>query len=118
MQVAQVATSALEPANVGFKPIHEEFLRKGWCLTQNSMQHLVYTSSANQYDEFVIRVEEKCIIVTVPMPNSNIQYRTTLPNYFEACEYITMHLNDFMEKAGVETLAQTTLPDSKEYFDD
>ena len=118
MQTAQVATTGLEPANIGFKPVHEEFLSKGWCLTNNNKQHLVYTSSANQYDEFIIKVEEKCIIVSVPMPNSNIQYRTSLPNYFEACEYITLHLNNFMEKAGVETLSQTILPGAVEYEDD
>lgn len=118
MQTAQAVTQSLEPANVGFKPIHDEFMRKGWTLSKNSMQHLVYTSAANQYDEFIIKVEEKAIIVTVPLPNSNIQYRTSLPNYFEACEYITMHLDDFMTQAGVETLAQTTLPEAPEYADD
>ena len=79
-------------------PIHEKFLNNGWHLKENSEESTIYIDPINENDKFCIKINANNIDVSVPIPNSNIQYNTTLKDYFSTCEYLEMHLNNFMEK--------------------
>ena len=83
--------------NKGFNLIHEKFTSKGWELKENNQNNIIYVDPINENDRFCIDINKNNIDVSVPIPNSNVEYRTTLNNYFETCEYLEMHLNNFME---------------------
>ena len=84
--------------NKSLSPIHDKFMDLGWQLKENSRENIIYVDPINENDEFCIRVNKKDIDVTVPIPNSNVQYKTTLADYFTTCEYLEMHLKNFIEK--------------------
>lgn len=84
--------------NKGLLSIHKKFLNKGWHLKENSEENIIYIDPINENDAFCITVNENNIDVSVPIPNSNVQYKTTLKNYFTTCEYLEMHLDNFVEK--------------------
>ena len=83
--------------NKSFNLLHEKFTNKGWELKENNQNNIVYVDPINENDRFCIDINKNNIDVSVPIPNSNVEYRTTLNNYFETCEYLEMHLKNFME---------------------
>ena len=103
-----------DPLNKGFSQIHDKFMARGWELTHNTETQLAYTSPQSVYDEFLIRIEPTCIVVSVPVANSNVAYKTTLPNYFEASEFLQAHLEDFYMKNP----RPRSCPTSREHPDD
>lgn len=83
--------------NPGFDSVHKKFISKGWELKENKRETMIYIDPINENDRFCININKNDINVSVPIPNSNIQYKTTLNSYFSACEYLEMHLNNFMK---------------------
>ena len=82
------------PKNKAFRILDNEFKKYGWKLSINELHLLVYLKP-HPYDEFIICVNETDIDVSVPIPHGKCAYRTTLQGYFQACEFIQMHLEAY-----------------------
>ena len=113
-QEDEIGQFSPQPTNKGFSQVHQRFMHYGWELTHNTDTELAYTSPQSVYDEFLIKVEQDHITVSMPVPNSNVSYRTNLPNYFAASEFIQTHLEEFQSKQA----EPKTLPTSREFNDD
>ena len=83
--------------NSGFELLHKKFISRGWELKENKSEAIVYIDPINENDRFSININQNNISVSVPISNSNIQYKTILNNYFDASEYLEMHLDHFMK---------------------
>ena len=81
--------------NKGFMILEEKFIEFGYHYVINSMDHILYQKKSNDYDFFEIRISNNKLFVSVPIKKSNFQYKTHFTSYFEASEYIEMHLLDF-----------------------
>jgi hypothetical protein len=84
------------PKNKGFNVIHNKFLENNFELIRNEDTELVYSNKNNQYDEFLIRVDVKQIVISVPITNSNFSFRSTHENYWNASEFLQMHLENYV----------------------
>ena len=86
-----------EPINIGFKQINELFKEYNWKLTKNSYSEIIYTKiiSSIKKDEFIININEKNIDIYIPIKNKNTLYKTDFLNYFDASEYIEIHLKAY-----------------------
>ena len=84
------------PINKGFLQLAEAFNRNGWKLVENYNTGVTYVNPLKFYDEFKIIASETAIEVVIPMPNSNVAYRTKFKNYFDASEYVVARLDDYM----------------------
>jgi hypothetical protein len=82
--------------NKGLEILAEIFIEKGWSLYKNEINHVIFKNPTSDYDDFEIRVDEKKIYVCVPLKNSVYKYVTHFSSYFQACEYVEMHFNDFL----------------------
>lgn len=85
------------PINKGFKIIHDKFLENNFELTRNEDRALVYSNKNNQYDEFQIRVDMDQIVLSIPIINSNYSFRSTHKNYWDASEFLQMHLENYIK---------------------
>jgi len=102
-----------EPKNKGFKLIHNQFIDNNFELTRNEDTALIYSSKNNQYDEFLIRVEADQIVLSVPIVNSNIAFRSIHKTYWDASEFLQQHLENY-----VNNVSQPEDPTQKEYDSD
>lgn len=82
------------PLNKGFLDVHQNFTERGWNIKTNTKNILSYVKSVNVLDEFILNVDKTNISVIIPLPNSNIAYKTSFKNYFEASEYIISRMYD------------------------
>jgi|TARA_Y100000768_G_C23927525_1_gene658315 hypothetical protein len=85
------------PKNKGFKIVHDKFLENNFELTRNEDRALVYSNKNNQYDEFQIRVDMDQIVLSIPIINSNYSFRSTHKNYWDASEFLQMHLENYIK---------------------
>ena len=85
-------SNEFELSNKGFSSVHSEFVMNGWNLKKNQKDLLIYGKDEYPCDEFIIKVTPTNILVTVPITNTNYMYTTTFNNYFNACDYILLHL--------------------------
>jgi len=81
--------------NEGFKYLQEEFTKENWLLDRNEPDHISFKSQTSDYDYFEIDIDNKKINVTIPLKNSTYKYKTSFDSYFNASEYIEMHLQNF-----------------------
>ena len=81
-----------ELINKGFSMVHEEFIKQGWFLKKNEINSIIYKKDEYPSDDFTIKVSSNNILVSVPLSNSNYFYKASFNNYFEACEYLSLHL--------------------------
>ena len=70
-----------------------------WSLTTNELNKIIYTSRHNEFEEFTISILDNKIEVSVPMPNSEVLYRTTLYSNEEVIEYLQKHLNNLNDNS-------------------
>jgi hypothetical protein len=113
MYETETTTSTTTPIrNKGFMMIHDEFQTFGWQMIRNENALLVYNRDPveHPYDEFIIRVEDKRIMVTVPVVNSIMSYTCGFGSYFAACEFISFHLRYF-EENNKRTRVDISYPD-------
>tara|TARA_B100001769_G_C21971677_1_gene522667 strand:+ start:97 stop:435 length:339 start_codon:yes stop_codon:yes gene_type:complete len=80
----------------GYEKLKELFNNDNWSLSINEVNKIVYTSRSNNYEEFEINISDHKIEVSVPMPNSNVLYKTTLYNNKEVIDFIEKHLNNLI----------------------
>lgn len=82
-------------ANVGFSHIHQLFIEYDWNLSKNTYNEIIYSKKYLTQDEFIIKVNDKTIDIYVPLKNKNVLYRTSFYGYFDASEYLELHLNSY-----------------------
>ena len=83
--------------NFGFSYINKIFIDNDWNLSKNTYNEIIYSKKNTSHDEFVIKVNEKTIDVYIPLKNKNIIYKTTFSSYFDASEYIELHLDSYLD---------------------
>lgn len=83
-----------ELINKGFSIVHEEFVKQGWFLKKNKINSIIYKKDEYPSDDFTIKVNSNNISVSVPLSNSNYFYKASFNNYFQACEYLSLHLKN------------------------
>jgi hypothetical protein len=72
--------------------IKPSFDQYGWNMG-NEEQSYLFTKRTKQ---FCINVNKSSIDITIPLKDSPELYRTSFDNYYDASEYILMHL-DYQE---------------------
>lgn len=88
------------PKNKIFSDIHQNFLENGFKLRENSMTNLIYFNPNSAMDEFKIRLDNKCIYVTIPIKPKNYEYTTKFTSYYLATEYISNHLKNYLDNSS------------------
>ena len=77
-----------------YTELNNIFNTADWSLTTNELNKIIYTSRHNEFEEFTISILDKKIEVSIPMPKSEVLYRTTLYSKEEVIEYIQKHLDN------------------------
>lgn len=88
------SSNEFELSNKGFSSVHSEFTGNGWKLNKNQKDILIYGKDEYPCDEFIIKVTPSNILVTVPITTTNYMYTTSFNNYFQACDYLSLHLKN------------------------
>ena len=83
-------------------------------LKNQKIHELIYSNKNNPYDEFLISVEMDHIIISAPMPNSNMAYRSSVKTYWDASEYLQSHLENYIKNIK----KPSALPKNKGYDSD
>lgn len=83
------------PINKGFFDVHDNFIKCGWKIRNNTETLLSYVKTIHVLDEFILSVDKDKIYAIIPIPNSSYSYKTYFKNYFEASEYIISRLYDY-----------------------
>ena len=81
------------------------FSKHGWCLVSHHIGKCVFVLPESPYNEFSIERDRENgkITVSVPMPETEIQYTTTIADYPKACAFLKSHLENFIEQNSTET---------------
>ena len=93
-----------ETIPVGLRECHKSLLSKNWIMRLNVEGNLIYSKDSDVFDEFRVKLDEKTIQVSVPLPNSEYLYKCRFNNYFEASEFIEQHLNNYEISKKTQTL--------------
>jgi len=80
-----------------FKLLTELFVHNGWQNNSNntSFEHILYTKLGNETEFFEIKLDDNNIYVSVPLKNSDFQYKAKFNNYLLAIKYIESKFNYF-----------------------
>ena len=81
--------------NKQFSILVEKFYQHDWLLYKNEKDHIMFKNPITDYDFFEIELDKTNIFVTIPLKNSIYKYKTKFDSYFQACEFIEMHLDEF-----------------------
>ena len=65
----------------------------------NELNKIIYTSRHNEFEEFTISILDNKIDVSVPMPKSEVLYKTTLYSKEKVIEYLEKHICFSRKKA-------------------
>ena len=77
--------------------LKEQFKKFNWNVKKmNSCDDSIMYENGNKRDFFEYKMGDQKIYINVPM--DNCQYVTHFTDYFQACEYIKLHLNIFETK--------------------
>lgn len=77
---------------------HLYFTNNGWKLKENTKNDIIYNHPNYPTDEFKVNITNKYIKVTIPVLGANYAYSTTFNSYYQASEYLKLHLNYYMDK--------------------
>jgi hypothetical protein len=79
--------------NIGLSEIDKLLVSRGWERSQEESGEFRYKRDPTTQDEYVIRLTDKHIVIAVPLPNSEFLFATKFNSYFQAAEFIEMHLD-------------------------
>ena len=77
-----------------YTELNNIFNTSDWSLTTNEINKIIYTSRHNEFEEFTIKILNGKIEVSVPMPNSDVLYKTTLRSSEDVIDYLQKHVNN------------------------
>lgn len=92
----KITTEVLK--NKIFLDNHVYFVTNGWKLKENTITDIVYVHPNYPTDEFKVNINNKLIKITIPVLSSNYAYSTTFKSYYQASEYLQLHLKHYMDK--------------------
>ena len=98
--------SVLEEENIprGLQHSHDLLISKNWKMRLNINGNIIYSKDSDIFDEFRIKLDDKSVQVSVPLPNSEYLYKCRFNNYFEASEFIEQHLQNYEVAKKTQTL--------------
>ena len=85
-----------------------------WSLTTNELNKIIYTSRHNEFEEFTISILDNKIEVSIPMPNSEVLYRTTLYSKEEVIEYLQKHLDNLNASIDDNSIDDNSIDDNSD----
>ena len=77
------------------RDLTQKFTSKGWIITTDKPNKIEFQSPTSVYDAFEIEVDRTNICVTIPLKTSRYKYFTKFTDYFSACEFVEMHLDEY-----------------------
>jgi uncharacterized protein related to proFAR isomerase len=80
-----------------FKILTQLFAHNGWKnnINNRSLEHIMYTKIGNETEFFEIKLDNNNIYVSVPLKNSEFQYKVKFNNYLSAIKYTEDKFNYF-----------------------
>ena len=82
-----------------FKILTQLFVHHGWKnnISNKSLEHIIYTKIGNETEFFEIKLDNNNVYVSVPLKNSEFQYKVKFNNYLSAIKYTEDKFNYFNE---------------------
>ena len=79
--------------------LNELFKSNGWKIEHGDKlsDHIIYSKPENETEFFKISLDNNKIYVSVPLKNSNFQYKTKFDNYYSAIKYTESKFNYFID---------------------
>jgi hypothetical protein len=83
--------------------LNELFKSNGWKVehSNNTSDHIMYSKPGNETEFFKIALYNNIIYVSVPLKNSNFQYKTKFDNYYSAIKYTESKFNYFIDNENI-----------------
>ena len=99
MQATQQHQSTQQSQTLSQTPalrdLTQKFTAKGWTITKDKPNKVEFQSPTSVYDAFEIEIDRTNISVTIPLKTSRYKYFTKFTDYFSACEFVEMHLDEY-----------------------
>ena len=86
--------------NNEFKLLNNLFKSNGWEQIENNdklSEHITYSKKGNETEFFEITLDNNNIYVSIPLKNSDFQYRTKFIDYYSAIKYTENKFIYFIE---------------------
>lgn len=77
------------------------FKENGWDIIDNDLHSICYAKRGFETDVFTIKIQDKNILVSFPIKDSNLQFTTSFSDYSQASKYIEFRFNDFINKRKI-----------------
>lgn len=96
--------------NTEMKSLNNLFETNGWKIEHHDKlsEHIIYSKPGYEteffkfeFDSTIIDLNNTNIYVSVPLKNSEFQYKTKFNNYFSAIKYIESKLNYFINSENI-----------------
>jgi len=95
--------------NTMMKSLNNLFENKGWKIEDNKISdHIIYSKPGCEteffkleFDNMILDLNNTNIYVSVPLKNSEFQYKTKFNNYFSAIKYTESKLNYFINNENI-----------------
>ena len=82
--------------NEGFLFLDTLFRENDWYNFINESGHIAYTRAIYETEYFEIKLDRTKTYVSVPIKNSNYQYKTSFSNYSQALKYIKTYFKQYI----------------------
>jgi len=86
-----------ELKNKGFVLLDALFKKHQWHLIKNEFNWIIYSKFGHETEFFEIKLDATTVYVSIPIKNSQFQYRTTFKDYFQASEYVEERFIEFIK---------------------
>ena len=79
--------------------LNKLFKSNGWEIedTDKLSEHIIYAKPGNETEFFKIELDNNIVYVSVPLKNSNFQYKTKFADYYSAIKYTESKFNYFID---------------------
>ena len=83
--------------------LNELFKSNGWQFERSNelADYIMYSKPGNETEFFKIALDNNIIYVSVPLKNSNFQYKTKFDNYYSAIKYTESKFNYFIDNENI-----------------
>jgi hypothetical protein len=90
--------------NNELKLLNELFKGNGWKIEYSDKlaDHIMYSKPGKETEFFKIALDNNIIYVSVPLKNSEFQYKTKFDNYYSAIKYIESKFNYFINNENTD----------------
>ena len=85
-----------EIINEGFLFLDTLFRENDWYSFINETGHIAYTRAIFETEYFEIKIDKSKIYVSVPIQNSNYQYKTSFGDFSQATKYVETYFKQYI----------------------